>query len=90
MRKQIFDKARHFLKEKLVEKEGETDHYALFKIKEYQIMIGYKNYELIFSCTCKSGAYNKFCSHVLACFSYLTQTILQGGDIREIKGGGGA
>jgi len=71
MRKYLFKKAKILNPQKI----GETQYFILFKVNDYDVMIGYKNYKLVFSCTCKAGSLkpDQLCSHVLSCLNWLIE-----------------
>ena len=67
----MFSRANYFLKTNKVKILNETDHSIRLQVNKDEVVLKYKNHELIYLCTCRSGAFNKLCSHVLAAISYL-------------------
>jgi len=73
MRRQLFQKAKYLTNNKKVKVEGETDYSIRVSVGEYDVVFKYQNHDLIFLCSCRQGAFNKLCSHVIAGMSYLSK-----------------
>jgi len=70
MRRYLFKKAKYLLSHtKLL---TETDNSIRLKVNEQEVVFKYKRHRLTALCTCKAGALNTPCSHIIAGLTYLT------------------
>jgi len=70
MRRYLFKKANYLLAH--TELLVETDHSIRLKVNREEVVFKYKKHKLIALCTCKAGALNFPCSHIIAGITYLT------------------
>ena len=72
MRKSLFQKANYFLTNTLVEVLNEEENSIRLRVGNFEVDIRYKKLDLFFWCNCRSGAFNKTCSHTIAAMTFLS------------------
>lgn len=72
MRRYLFNKAKYLLPH--TKKTGESQHQIILDVGEYQVIIKYRNHDLILLCTCTHGSLRpgRLCSHKIAALSFLS------------------
>ncbi len=85
MRKNIFEKAKYLLDNKLVKILGESDHSISFQVNKYNVTAKYKNHKLIWLCDCKAEVGNVLCSHKIAAQVYLVNIPKEFFDHKKVK-----
>jgi len=68
MRKYLFKKAKYLIEKNKVkvDEASETHHSIRVHVGKHDVVLKYKNKGLIAMCSCRQGAFNGTCSHVLA------------------------
>jgi len=71
MRRYLFKKANYLLpKVKII---TETYHSIRLKVGNYEVVLKYQNHKLRAICSCKAGALQTPCSHILSAITYLVK-----------------
>jgi len=72
MRRYLFQKANWLLKNRDLKIISETPHSLRVKVGEYEVVVKYRNHNLLLLCTCTSEIkQSRLCSHKIAALSYL-------------------